>query len=384
MNTKRNIWFSDYMLVAVFMLIICSAFVQQYAGFLSPLPNQENRKLSEKPVFNINLLDPYPAAYETYYNDHFAFRNHFVKWYASISFNWFKKSPYPEQVILGNKGQLYLVPNELDTYQAKILLSDEEMSKVRNEFTYRKKYCLDRGIEYYVVVCPTKYTVYPEHLPWYVIPSGDRSKTDQFIEIVRETGNPVIDLRSTFIHAKDSLGDQLFWPTDNHWSEVGAFIAYQEIMKHISKKFPELHTYQFRDFSIKPYTRNGGNLASILNMQEKIQDQRFKFNKLYPTLTSMIKPSPYPLPDKMDPNNYFLGFEMDSAELPRLLVVHDSFGKIIQPFLKDSFSRTVYIWDKWQYQLNEPIVEAEQPDVYITLIVESLIPGMIGHIHENK
>jgi hypothetical protein len=45
--------------------------------------------------------------------------------------------------------------------------------------------------------------------------------------------------------------------------------------------------------------------------------------------------------------------------------------------MKHSFSRTIFIWDKWQYKLNESIVEAEKPDIYITITLESLLQSLM-------
>ncbi|NOU47765.1 MAG: hypothetical protein HOO86_11985 [Bacteroidales bacterium] len=373
--------FSDYFLIGLFLIILFSAFIQQATKIIPETPNQENRKLADEPVFAVNLLDPFPAAYEKYYNDHFVFRNHFVNWYAQISFNWFGISPYPEKVIIGKNNQLYLVPNELDTYQCKNLLTEAEITIIRKEFIHRNAYYSGKGVDYYMVICPTKYSVYPEYLPWFVRPDGDVNRTDQFIKVVRETGVEVVDLRKALLQAKDSVGDKLFWPTDNHWSELGAFLGYQEIIRQIQKKHPEVEMLKFGDFDIRPFDRTGGNLASMLNMQNKLRDSRYKFIQLYKNMTSMIQPCPFPFPQGIDKGEYFRGFEMQSDSLPHLLFIHDSFGKLIHPFMKDSFSRSVFIWDNWQYKVNEPIVEAENPDICVTMTLESLIGGLIKNIN---
>lgn len=374
MNRKRL--FSNILSIILFGLLLISAFLQQAFHFLPETENSENRRLSDKPAMRIQKLDPFPQAYEAYYNDHFAFRNQLVKFYAELNLDVFEKCPYPDQVILGKKGQLFLVPKELDNYRRIHLFSAEELSKIESEFLYRKQYLESKGIDYYLAVCPTKYSIYPELLPWYVRKKDTLSRTDQVIGLMRKIGIQVIDLRETLIAAKDSVQEMLFMATDNHWNEIGAFYAYQAIMTEVTPKHPGLTAYQYSDYNVQPFMRDGGNLAVILNKANEIRDRKYYFNPKYKIRTTMIDGSPFPVPAEFDPKEYFKGYFIRDSKLPKMLMVHDSFGKYVQPFFKDSFSRSIFIWDKWQYKLNEPILEAEKPDVYITLCLESLLQGM--------
>jgi len=241
-----------------------------------------------------------------------------------------------------------------------------------------------KGIDYYVAVCPTKYSIYPELLPWYVNPNDTISRTDQFINLLKSIGIQVIDLRKSLLAAKDSVPQELFMATDNHWNEIGAFIAYQDIMSHIIPKHPGVRMLHSSDFHIQPQKRNGGNMAVILNRPIEMRDMRYYFMPLYPNRTSIIQPSPYPAPPDFDEKDYYRGYYMWDSKLPKILIVHDSFGKYVHPYFKDSFSRCTFIWDKWQYKLNEPIVEVEKPDIYVTLCLESLLQGLSDNCEYRK
>jgi hypothetical protein len=35
-----------------------------------------------------------------------------------------------------------------------------------------------------------------------------------------------------------------------------------------------------------------------------------------------------------------------------------------------NFSESVFIWDKWQYKMNEAIFEKEKPEVFIQIVFE--------------
>lgn len=369
--------FSNYFLIVVFLLAISSAFIQSAFKIIPQVANTENRRLSDKPVFSINLLDPFPAQFETYYNDHFAFRNQFVKLYADISLDLFGKCPYPDQVVIGRNNELFLVFRELDSYLHKNLFSKSELNKIRSDFSYRKQYLAERGIDYYVALLPTKYSIYPEYLPWYIKPLDTLSRTEQFVNLMHELDIQVIDVTSAIMKAKDSIPEQLYLRTDNHWNDLGSFAAYREIMKCISKKHPEVKVFNYSDYSISAEEVNGGNMAIILNKAEEIKDIKYVFTPRFDGLAKTIPECPYPMPEQFEKENYFRGFNTENTRLPRVLIFHDSFANNLMAPIGNSFSHTVFIWDKWQYKLNESIVEAEKPDIYITLTLESLLQSLM-------
>jgi len=378
---KSKFRFSSYLLIILFITIITSAFLQDNLKIIQPGTNTENRKLVDKPEIDIKLLDPFPVKYENYYNDHFAFRNYFVNIYADLSLNLFRKCPFPDQVIIGTNDDLYSVRLELDTYLRKNIFRRGEIERMRSDFAYREKYLEEQGIDYYVVICPTKYSIYPEFLPWYIKPYDTISHTDQFITLLKELNIQVVDLRKSLIAAKDSIPEQLFKKTDNHWNELGSFVAYHSIMKQIVKKHPEIKPLTFSDFEIAPEETGGGNLAFILNMQDKMKDINYSFNPKFSIDVDTIKGNPYPVPSDFDPEAFFHSFYLpdDTNNLPKILFFHDSFTLSLQQYMKYSFSKSVFIWDKWEYKLNEPIVEAENPDIYVTIVLESLLNGLCDH-----
>ncbi|NTW23973.1 MAG: hypothetical protein HGA37_04685 [Lentimicrobium sp.] len=375
---RRNI-VTDYILIALFSLVLISAFFQQWIKVLPEVQSHENRALSPMPEFNPGFLDPFPRSFEAYYNDHFVFRNQFIKFYADLTFNVFHKCPYPDQVIIGSANHLFMVPKELEAYQRTNLFTNQELDKIRSEFKYRKAYFETKGIDYYVAVCPTKYSVYPEYLPWFVQARDTISRTDQFLKVLTGIGIEVVDLRIVLNSAKDSVQENLFMLTDNHWNEIGAFLGYQNIMSRIVKKYPQLKYPGFEDYTIRPYHRNGGNLANILNLQNELSDIQYTFNLNRPVKTNITTHHQYELPDDFDSKEFYVAYSLvdNTRKLPRLMLIHDSFGKFIRPFFKDSFSQSVFVWDKWQYKINEPIVEKEKPDIYISITLESLLPGLV-------
>jgi alginate O-acetyltransferase complex protein AlgJ len=76
--------------------------------------------------------------------------------------------------------------------------------------------------------------------------------------------------------------------------------------------------------------------------------------------------------------------EIKNSKQPRLLIISDSFGAALFPFLSENFSRTVKIFDAWQYKLNEDIVNSEKPDAVVLVIDEPILRNFIKNIPKER
>jgi hypothetical protein len=65
-----------------------------------------------------------------------------------------------------------------------------------------------------------------------------------------------------------------------------------------------------------------------------------------------------------------------SADL-RLVMLHDSFGKGLRPYLSAHFKRSVYVWQhNLSGEMFKKVILKEHPDIVIEEIVERMIPYM--------
>src|SRR5690242_2336853 len=73
----------------------------------APMSN-ENRAPAKFPALNLSLdgVRTYMTGLESYYNDHFGFRNQLVRWDHRWKHNWFKESSLSD-VIIGREGWLF-------------------------------------------------------------------------------------------------------------------------------------------------------------------------------------------------------------------------------------------------------------------------------------
>jgi len=88
-----------------------------------------------------------------------------------------------------------------------------------------------------------------------------------------------------------------------------------------------------------------------------------------------IEPEKYgfpPIPGFAYPWSYENRYVNDSiANGIRVLFIRDSFGEVIRPFAREVFSESLFIFDAWQFKLNEEIIEQYKPDVVVFIGLET-------------
>jgi len=365
-----------------FVILLLLPGLDSIFGFFNDIESLENRKLAVRPKFDINHLDYYPDSLENYYNDHFFMRNSMNKLWSEFSIKYLKKSPSPKSII-GEKGWLYMTERELETYLVKNLFSTQELDSFVTEITKRAKYLSSIGTKYYFVIAPTKYSVYPEYLPGLYKIENKKTRTDQISDALKKISNvTLIDLRKTLLqHKSEQL---LFRKTDNHWNSYGAYYAYYEIINKLKLDFPEmLSPYPLDSFNIELLNVKGGNIATIINGEyifrethqpkiEFIHQKVFEGQKRnYPVINGFAYPWDY---EKV--------YTSISKNNLKALIIRDSFGDALSPYLSANFSESVYIFDAWQYKLNKEIVDNEKPDVFIQMSLECHYHNLLNHIED--
>lgn len=213
-----------------------------------------------------------------------------------------------------------------------------------------------RGIAYVFVVAPEKATIYPEFLPDGVYPRGGPTRTDQLVDDLRAHSTvPVVDLRESLLAAKPR--QRLFHLTDTHWNEVGAGVAYRQILRALA--VPGLVPPGGDDaFDVTPSRDPGGDLAWMLGLSRTLGETSLRLVPKEPRRARIVEPADgdprFAVPRVVT--------VVDDARLPRALVYRDSFGSALVPFLAEHFQRMVALWE---YDVVPATIGEEQPQVVI-------------------
>ncbi len=369
----------NIILSLTFILILLLPVSNWFLHFINDIEGTENRGLAEMPEFNVNNLDPFPTKFESFHKDHFFIRNRINKKWSEINRGIFKKSP-TDKALIGRDGWLFIKKDELKTYLGQNLFTNEELTRFKHEIIRRRDYLDSMDCKYYFVIAPTKYSVYPEYLSWvYDLRGENYTMTDQVFEIVSEIENvQIIDLR--VVLNKSKARGLLYRPTDNHWNALGAYYAYTEILNRVSKDFPEIGPcFPLDSFNVETQEVPGGNVAYMMNASndyhETIPKISFKAQKVWEAEKSGYVSPPY----FGFKSEYELVYTNNETDAPKALIIRDSFGHALTPYISAHFGKTVLIFDEWKYMLNQPIVDNEKPDIFIQMTLECFYNKLLAN-----
>jgi len=336
---------------------------------LDPLPQlneKRERKKFPQVSFQRSVLSSFPLLFEKYFNDNFGFRDPLVRLNYLVKHNLLGVSP-TTRVVLGKDGWLFFAGDGAVEDSLGIThYGEAQLRKWADSLELKRKLLNERGILYLLVIVPNKKTIYGEYLPANYRKVRSYTGLDEFTDYVQKhTAVEMVDIRSALMAAKKN--ERLYSKTDTHWNAYGAFVAYQEIMSHISKRFPHIKADALTDYSIEKKIASGGDLASLIGGSDFLKE---KFVNLLPRNQRMaVKRKDGKLTE----------FVTDDKKLPRLLVYRDSFFDALIPFLSEHFQYSSY--QSQQCISSDKLLEmidTVHPDIVIEEVVERFIKDGFG------
>ena len=298
---------------------------------------EENRYLAEFPKpFN-------RAGFEDWIEDNIGFRSAFVSLHANIMYRLLGLSP-SEKINVGRDGWLFFTgDNNLRIADGIYPLFREELDDIVSGQLEVKEYLDERGCEYYLILPPSKVSIYYEYLKG----NYDVKETPADIvekELNGKTGVNVINLKKCLFKAKHR--DQVFLKTDTHWNQLGAYEAYKEIHRitAFDTDEPEVEIY---DTKVKGEFSNMMGSASLLPPEETKG-------------TRIMMPDAKPVSDG-DGKEFV--YHNENGNGKTCLMFGDSlFGADwnIRELLAEDFTDFIFIWS---YEFDTDKIEEYSPDI---------------------
>jgi hypothetical protein len=123
-----------------------------------------------------------------------------------------------------------------------IVPSKDELLKNFESVNRFNTYLQENNIKLYVLLVPNKYQVHT--------PSFQKVNDTEMTETIKELNKqysfkiiyPLEELKEA------SKKDSIYFKTDHHWTDYGAFIGYQKLMKEIQKDYPNVKIAKENDF----------------------------------------------------------------------------------------------------------------------------------------
>ena len=363
---------ADIALIALFFAIIWLPTADSFLHLDHAASPNENRPPTAFPAFQptFNGTREFLAGFEGWFGDHFGWRRQLVRWERRLKWSLFRDARIAH-VLVGKEGWLYFSDGRtVDDISGSRPFSASDLEEWLSLLTGRRDWLKERGIRYLFVVPPDKQTIYPEHLPdWLIARARSPRRIDQLLAHIRAHSDvPILDLRETLLDAK-KLG-QVYHRTDTHWNDRGAFAAYLRIVSEVTSLGVATARLDAGAFSETVISSPGGDLASMLG-QEAYLIERDK-----PTLAP--RPPLEALAVYSDPKLIMKTWipgtgplvSYNPAATAKLMLFRDSFTIALSKFLGFSFGRVVYVW---QQNWDKRIIEIEMPDIVVDEMLERFI-----------
>ncbi|HOW59598.1 MAG TPA: hypothetical protein PLO78_07755 [Candidatus Omnitrophota bacterium] len=313
----------------------------------------EKRELASKPSLSLKTIWSFPEKYEDYYNDHFGLRNLFIEWNGIIKVKIYPEPISPDpRVIIGKNGWLFYDPEKgsdgitISDFWGHLKYTDADLKLIKDNI-HRTCAAADQlNLPFVLVIAPNKETIYPEYLPQWIQKKQGRSRLDQLLDYLKTTGdNSILDVRD-LLKRKKKINFTHF-KTDTHWNQFGVFWAYQRIMTRLSRKNPEMMPYPFNDFEFTAKDRNGGDLAVMIGLENRLKDVEISFK---------LKNS-----------------ERKKTKFNKVVIFCDSFGELLSDFLKLHFNNIIICKN-----IDLDVLRNEKPDAAILELVERYQGGLVS------
>jgi hypothetical protein len=328
----------------------------------------------------------FSKGFEAFFDDRFGFRRSLIRCHNRVSVELLRTSPV-DRVLLGKEGWFYLRlpvhepgPDGLIRHYQGVkrftsanLRAWQRMLRKRNDELKR------RGIRYLFVVAPDKHSIYPEYLPD-TVSVRSRTALDQLLPSLDEAGVMNVDLRPALRAAK--AAGNVYWRTGTHWSDLGAKVVDDEIVRALRPFFPELNPRPLTSHKVTWSDGAGRGLARMLHLRDRYREPHPALRAEQPAkairvdgatllraladdpgLTAVYRDTPWAV------------FETGDRALPSAVIVDDSFGVALMPYLSEHFRRSVFVHRLVTPELRLALIELEKPDVVIEEIVERNVRG---------
>ena len=366
MNCKNPRRFFDLVLIVVFVVCIVSPCVCHMLTPDAGVSEFEKRRLASLPAVPSRIQDArkYLSDMEAYLNDHFGFRSFLL--FAGNAAKYRLGFQVTPDVLTGKDGWLFLakLQNVVEQYQGLDLFTPESLRDWVDEMECRRKWLSRLGIEFVVVVPPSKHTIYEEYLPDRVRVFEKKTRLDQLLSYASQHSELAIaDLRAELIDAKSRF--QLYMKTDSHWNEFGGYVGYKKLMEYVHKRMLETDVIDFENLRDGERMDLKTDLAQMLNLAGLIKEP---FPTLLPVRGLLAKPVEKERKAKKG-RKPALFFTTNRENLANAVVFHDSFIWGMHRLLLETFNETVLVHHGGG-RFDKDIVLEERPDIVIYELVE--------------
>lgn len=379
---KSNYNVSKLVIIVVFLLVIYAPPIKMISTPSRGWSVTEKRSLASIPVFPTSIKEAkaFPSQFEKYYNDNFGYREKLIRRYNREMQKRFGKTAVSTIMNGQNGWYYYSVNSTIEDYQGLDLFSQKQLESIKVGLEAKSKALNDIGVKYIFLVPPNKQTIYPEHLPDHFKNVKGQTRFEQLMGYMDENSTfKIMDLRKPLMETKKDY--PVYFKTDTHWNDDGGFVAYKVIMHQLREFFPKENLLPIDGSVVNVYESKdeAGDLSNMIDFLGEIRE---------PHRVLKVKTQ---CSEETKSLNDLDGFKMmgdGKEELVitvceekslRAVIIRDSFGAALKPFISEHFKEIYFFSRTGQYNRAKitNIVDVLKPDVLIEEIVERELKNKI-------
>jgi alginate O-acetyltransferase complex protein AlgJ len=306
----------------------------------------------------------------------FRWRKSLIEMYTAFRFK-IGDRLYSESVVGKDGWIFYTGDRSMGEYQRTDSFRKKKLSDLQKNLNRLDKDLRKKGITLIVVIPPDKSSIYPQYMPGEIPVVGEESRLDQFVEFMKLKGEvTVVDLRQTLLNA--SRLQYVYFKTDTHWNDIGAYYGYREIMKSLSSNYPNLQPHPLSDFEYRHVDDSTRDIPLLMGFQNFKEENRRLFPKFKVDLDETSPVLPYGADSTRVVTN-------GDTRLPRLLVFHDSFYRSLAHFIEPHFSRVMSVpWTDKAGVWSLDWIQRENPNIVIIEVVERYLDNSLPELFDNQ
>jgi len=325
----------DFKMKKILILIIIGCSFLPFIEMQLDLVKEEELKgwfqLAEKPGRDKWINGDYQKNFNNYFNDHFGFRNFFVRINNQVRHSLYNKSCLGF-VTSGKGGQMHQT-DYINSYLGKDYIGYDSIVRGLQKLDFVRDQLKINETEFIVVIAPGKVSFMPESLPdRFVVDEKDTTNYEMYIKGLKEYGFNLLDLRAYFKELKSTTKYPLYSRGGVHWNGYSITLAADTLINFIEK---------IENKKLNHFTDVGGEYTAELRGTD--DDISRTMNLLFPFNE-----------DKM----YYPKLEFEDNEnayRPNVLILGDSYAETFYrfyPFYENCFDLNTNYWsynhwEKW-------------------------------------
>lgn len=309
----------------------------------------------------------YGKSFESCFDDRFFLRKQIIHLFDKYRYS--LSSDENQKALIGKDDwAFYKGDNSVSNYQNATLLSQDELEKITANLNDIQNFAKQNNQRFVFLIGPDKNKAYGEFFSekYKKQRPDSESRTVQLLNYLKLHS----DVRAVYpldvINAGKDKG-LLYYKDDTHWNDLGAYLAYREMMRAIGISPAEV------DFQLRIREGNG-DIASMIRLKKSV------YSRIeYPTIATQTVGKCEDISKETNDKMTFLC--TNPAGTGKAIVFRDSFTTAVQPYLAATFKETKLYWHYYIKDIAPS--ELKQYDVIILETVERAVP-LLAEMHKRK